>query len=238
MKIQNGQRWFTATDLAHHLSCKHLTELERQVAMGLLHKEHYHDSVIELLRELGDRHELAYLDFLQMEGRSVVAINQFGGQERVERTLEAMRQGADVITQAALERSPWRGRADFLLKVDRESNLGPWSYEVADTKLAQTTRAGTVLQLCLYTEIVADLQGVEPKSMYVVRPGEPFETDVLRVADYAAYYRMVKRRFEQDFREGPNPNSYPEPNPHCQVCDWWRHCNKIWRNDDHLKLRS
>jgi hypothetical protein len=70
--------------------------------------------------------------------------------------------------------------------------------------------------------------------MFVVRPGEPFETDVLRVADYAAYYRMVKRRFEQDFQKGLNPNSYPVPNPHCQVCDWWRSCNKIWRDDDHL----
>ena len=97
MRIYDGQLWFSATDLAHHLSCKHLTKLERQVAEGLLKKEHYHDPVIELLRELGERHERSYLEHLKQQGRSVVEIEQFGGQKSVDCTLEAMRRGADVI---------------------------------------------------------------------------------------------------------------------------------------------
>lgn len=52
-------------------------------------------------------------------------------------SLEAMRTGADVIVQAGLAEGRRRGLADLLLRVERPSSLGAWSYEVADTKLAQ-----------------------------------------------------------------------------------------------------
>jgi len=236
MKYENETLAFSATDLAHHLSCQHLTELERRFAEGDLTREHYHDPVLELLIELGERHEQAYLDFLKCQGKSVVEIKEFGGQESVQQTLDAMEQGVDVVAQASLVEPPWRGRADFLIKVDQPSQLGPWSYEVADTKLAQTTRAGTVLQLCLYTEIVLAIQGTQPATMYLVRPGDPFDVDVLRVSDFLAYYRMVKRQFKSHIAEGPYEDSYPQPNPHCQICSWWGSCNETWRGDDHLKF--
>jgi len=57
MKYENGQLAFSATDLAHHLSCQHLTELERRFAEGDLAREQFHDPVLELLIELGERHE-------------------------------------------------------------------------------------------------------------------------------------------------------------------------------------
>ncbi len=234
MKHENGKLAFSATDLAHHLSCQHLTELERRLAEGDLKRDHHHDPVLELLIELGERHEQAYLDFLKSQGKSVVEIKEFGGQQSVQETIEAMQEGVDVIAQASLVALPWRGRADFLIKVERPSELGAWSYEVADTKLAQTTRAGTVLQLCSYTDIVAALQGTLPARMYVVRPGEPFEVDTLRVSDFMAYYRMVKSHFESHIASGPHEASYPQPNPHCQICDWWGSCNDTWRGDDHL----
>jgi hypothetical protein len=40
-----------------------------------------------------------------------------------------------------------------MLRVDAPSALGGWSYQVADTKLARETRAGTILQLGLYSEL-------------------------------------------------------------------------------------
>ncbi len=54
-----------------------------------------------------------------------------------------MKSGAEYVAQAALANGQWGGRADFLMKTDQPSELGNWSYEVADTKLAQNTRAGT-----------------------------------------------------------------------------------------------
>jgi hypothetical protein len=92
----------------------------------------------------------------------------------------------------------WNGYADVLCKVAKSSKLGNWSYEVIDTKLAQETRAGTILQLCLYSEIVASIQGVNPEEMYVVSPGRNFERETFRVKEYEAYYRFVKSRLERE----------------------------------------
>jgi uncharacterized protein len=74
--------------------------------------------------------------------------------------------------QAELQNSHWFGRADVLLRVDTPSDLGNWSYEVADTKLARETRGGTILQLCLYTELVHELQGLSPSGCTSLRPAE------------------------------------------------------------------
>lgn len=55
-----------------------------------------------------------------------------------------MQSGADVICQAGLSDDTWSGWADFLKKVDTPGELGDWSYEAIDTKLAQDTKAGTI----------------------------------------------------------------------------------------------
>lgn len=90
--------------------------------------------------------------------------------------------GPDVIVQAALRTGDWAGRADVLLKVATPSDLGDWSYEVIDTKLARETKAGTVLQLCLYSHLLADVQGLIPEFMYVVPPWREFERERWRVS--------------------------------------------------------
>ena len=44
-----------------------------------------------------------------------------------------MRNGADIVYQATFSRDGWRGPADYLVRVDEPSELGPWSYEPLDT---------------------------------------------------------------------------------------------------------
>ncbi len=149
----------SATDLANHLSCAHLTELNRLVANGKLQKPYRNDPILEVLIERGIAHEKAFVDALRAEGRSVVEIEEFGGERSIDETRAAMRDGVDVIVQASLADGRWAGRPDLLIRVDTPSELGQWSYEVADTKLTQNTRAGTVLQLCLYSELLAKQQG-------------------------------------------------------------------------------
>ena len=236
MKKQDGQLLYAATDLANHLGCSHLTELERAVAEGRLKLEYHTDPTLDLLAELGQAHERAYLDSLRAAGKTIVQIKEFGGEASVKQTLDAMRRGVDVIAQAALVSPRWRGRADFLTKVPRPSKFGAWSFEARDAKLSHTTRATAVIQLCLYCEILADIQGTCPAEMYVVKPGDPFDIDRLRVVDFMAYFRLVQRRFESQISSGPHSDSYPQPNGHCEVCGWWPRCDQTWRVDDHLKL--
>jgi uncharacterized protein len=163
-----------ATDISNHLACRHLTQLDRAVAEGRLSAPAWRDPALELLQERGIAHERAYLAHLRAQGRKLVEPEGEDGRLPRERVLEAMRAGADGIVQAELGRGRWVGRADVLLRVERASDLGPWSYEVADAKLAQETRAGTLLQLCLYSELLAELQGRVPEKMHVEKPVPDF----------------------------------------------------------------
>src|SRR5262249_6869238 len=124
-----------------------------------------------------------------------------------------------------------------LMRVHKPSALGNWSYESIDTKLAVETRAGTVLQLSLYSDLLGQAQGTEPDLMYVVTPGSGFAPEAYRVADYAAYYRYAKRRLENAVAstDGAIP-TYRNPVERCEVCSWRTFCDARRRADDHLCL--
>lgn len=61
----------TPTQVADHLACSHLTQLERQRREGLLQIDFSPDPRLDALRERGRQHEQAYVETLRHEGRSV-----------------------------------------------------------------------------------------------------------------------------------------------------------------------
>lgn len=223
------------TDLSNFLSCRHLSTLDLCAARGELARPDRFDPVIEELRTRGLAHERAYLERLRAEGLTVVGATEtlddappFGA----EATLAAMREGVDVIYQATLEDDVWSGRVDFLRCVDVPSDLGTWSYQPYDTKLARETKAGTILQLCVYAYLLEKTQGVRPSSMHVVTPATDFEPTSYRVDDYGAYFRLLERSIDE-FVAKPG-ETYPEMVSHCDYCAWWSECEKRRRGDDHL----
>ena len=172
MRLPAGQIALSATDLANHLACRHLTWLELSRLNGLVTAPRWSDPGLQALEERGRAHELAYVDELRSRGLEVVTVPGTDERERAaERTRDAMARGIDVVYQAVLANGAWGGRADFLVRVGTASDLGGWSYEVHDTKLARETRGGSLLQLCLYSELVAHMQGRLPAHTHVVRPG-------------------------------------------------------------------
>ncbi|MGI8732796.1 MAG: TM0106 family RecB-like putative nuclease [Pyrinomonadaceae bacterium] len=247
---------FFATDIANFLACQHIAALNREEAEGQIRKIVYADPGAELLRKLGLDHEQKYLNELKARGPKVIEIpterpaETPGGKrtkvpwsEAAALTREAMVKGANAIYQATFVRhasggesvngDSWGGRADFLLRVDTPSGLGPWSYEVVETKLAKSTKARAIIQLCLYSELVAAIQGREPERMHVVLGGgaQPEEFSVQR---YLAYFRKIKRDFQAAL--AARPATYPEPVEHCDVCEWFSHCDEQRHADDHLSL--
>jgi len=226
---------FSATHIANFLACHHLLTLDQAEEAGEIEKPFFNDPGVDLLRELGLQHEQTYLRHLtESLTLKVVHIPTDGAwTDAVSRTTEAIRAGADAIYQATFQDGVWRGRADFLIRVDRPSELGDFSYEVVETKLARAAKVRAILQLCFYSELLAKIQGVPPGWMHVVLGGSTTPERFL-LSHYAAYFRKVKRDFEEATK---NPvSTYPEPVDLCDVCSWFPLCDKQRRDDDHLSL--
>lgn len=237
MKLLHNQLRLSATDLSNHLGCRHLTKLEVAAASGKLEPPSWQDPALELLMQRGLLHEEAYVQHLQDKGLEVVRLDPDAGvslSEAANATIEAMRAGPDVIVQATLHNGRWLGRADILRRVDAPSDLGTFSYEVYDTKLSRETRGGAILQLCLYSELVAEVQNRLPDCFHVVKPGMNFDPETYRVEEFLAYHRHLRAQLEGAVANGSN--TYPDPVPQCDICRWWRHCDKRRRDDDHLSL--
>ena len=51
-----------------------------------------------------------------------------------------------------------------------------------------TRKAGTILQLCVYSYLLETIQGTRPAHMHVVTPGTNFAAESYRTDDFGAYY--------------------------------------------------
>ena len=237
MQLRDDSILLSASDLVGHLNCRHLTGLDIEVARGTLPKPAFWDPLLQILWERGARHEQGYVEHLKAQGFDVTVIDGVGiDDDAVARTRAAMIEGHPIIVQGAFRLNGWVGRTDILRRVETPSDLGPWSYEVIDTKLARETKGGTVLQLCLYAELVASVQGLTPAYSYVVAPWSDYEPQVFRMDDYAAYYRRVRDGLARAVDEHGGSEIYPDPKTHCDICRWQDRCDQRRRADDHLSL--
>jgi len=248
VQLVDGSPVYSATDLVGFLACSHRLALERAALANLVKAPIRDDPTIDLIAKRGAAHEQRYLEDLRASGRRIEEIARDGSsatgaydlRAAAAETEAAMRGAADVVYQATFFDGRWRGHADFLLKVDRPSALGGWSYEVADTKLARHVTAGAILQICSYVEQLTRVQGRQPERLHVVLGGSERRTESFRVDDYMAYFRTVKGQFEAAVSAGepvyPVTASYPEPVEHCEVCRWAVDCIAQRRRDDDLSL--
>jgi predicted RecB family nuclease len=233
MQSVSGQLLLSPSDLNDYVECPHLTTLALQVARAQRPRPYLPDEEGELLRRKGAEHERAYLERLRAEGRAIEEIDlgedwDFEGAAR--RTAEAMRAGVEVISQATFVEGCWRGRADFLLKVERETRLGGWGYEPLDAKLARAEKPTYVLQLCFYADGIAAIQGVPSERMHVLLGIG--EQRTLRYDDFHAYYRRVRAGFEATIATPAATEPYPVE--HCGLCVFREVCDARWEAEDHL----
>jgi uncharacterized protein len=240
MHLHGSDFSLSATDLSNFLGCRHRTALDMALALGEREDTFVPDPLAEVLFQRGLAHEGAFVQSLREAGHEVLDLSDAEDLEaHLTYTLEAMRAGAEYIVQAALREGHWRGNPDVLVRVPKPSALGNWSYEVLDTKLARETRAGTILQLGLYSEMLAGVQGVRPEYFHVVTPDKSNPRHTYRLDDYAAYVRLVRRQMLETVALGHDAITaahYPEPVDHCDVCRWDRECDQKRREDDHLSL--
>jgi len=200
VQLIDGRAIYSATDLNNFLECRRLTGLSREVALDLREQPEDDDETRKLIARKGDEHERNYLERQQITyGGNLVAFNgrapnTFADlQAAEEATIEAMRRGVHLIYQATFFDGQFLGRADFLRRIPGPSNLGEWSYDVIDTKLALSTKAYFLIQICNYSEHLKRIQGVMPEHGYIVLGNG--EERRYRLNDYSAYYRHLKASF-------------------------------------------
>ena len=139
------------------------------------------------LAQLGEAHESRYVESLRAQGLRVVDLR--GSERRAVRGGARRRHARRDAERGRCRRaggSPGRalvGFADVLRRVERPSALGSFSYEAHDAKLARETKAGTILQLSVYSELLSEIQGIEPEHFRVVTP---LAIEPYRLADTAA----------------------------------------------------
>jgi len=230
MRVLDGRILLSASDLMRFTGCAHATTLDLAYLQGHgpTPREDSDDAL--LLQKQGDAHEAAHLERLKADGQSVVEIERSGLAKNAEATRAALAEGPDVVFQGAFISGNWGGWSDFLERVERPSALGPFSYEVADTKLKRRPHPKHVLQLVLYSDLLAEIQGEAPEYAHV-ELGDGTRT-TLRLADYAAYAREARGRLEA-FIADPI-ETRPAPCADCGLCRWGDHCAEVWKTEDSL----
>src|SRR5436853_513885 len=104
MRLRGDQLVVSPTDLANFLGCPHRTALERAEADGGPRRPKFDDPLLQTLFKRGADHEARYIESLRAEGREIVDIRPISDRAAgIAATMHAMRAGAEVIVQGALE---------------------------------------------------------------------------------------------------------------------------------------
>ena len=239
MRLSNdAELRLSPSDVNNFLACQHLPALDILRAQGKASPNKAPRPDAELVAEKGLLHERAFLESLRAEGREIVVIPEEGtsASERAALTEEAMRSGAAVVHQAGFREGGWRGYADFVMRVETPSDLGEFSYEAHDAKLAAHPKPYFIFQLVFYTEQIGRIQGRMPERMHLILGNQ--ERPSFRTTDFTAYTSRVRERYLEYLDElsaGAEP-PYPYPVEHCAWCEWWARCRDKRRTDDHLSL--
>ena len=105
-----------------------------------------------------------------------------------------------------LAHEDFAGYPDFLVRVESPSELGAWSYEPWDTKLARHPKPYFLVQLCCYAEMLERAQGVRPQWLRIVPGGPGREPAPFRTDDFFYYYGALKSAFlDQQRAFDPRP---------------------------------
>ncbi|WP_198266735.1 TM0106 family RecB-like putative nuclease, partial [sulfur-oxidizing endosymbiont of Gigantopelta aegis] len=202
------------------------------------------DPFMALLANKGYEHETQYLNKLKKDKNlSVIDIREQDESDPVSATLDAMQQGYDVIFQATLESKHnnllnakaylFKGHADYLKKVSIPSQLGDYSYEVWDAKLATHVKPYFIVQLCCYAQLLEQIQGIRPKNIVVILGNG--KTARLKTDDYYYYYQNIQYqflKFHQDF----DLNQMEDPANSREYGQWSDYAHHLLEERDHLSL--
>ena len=68
MRVRQGTATLSATDVANHLSCRHLTTLNLRLAKGEIAEPSWENPHLRVIQQRGLDHEKAYIESLRSKG--------------------------------------------------------------------------------------------------------------------------------------------------------------------------
>jgi len=239
MYKSNSDYVYSASDLIVYMSSPFASWMARlaldkpNLIEGI---EKDHDELMGLLAEKGNLHEELFLEQLKQDyGSDNVAEIEEDRKTAGLSTLNAMQVGYKVIFQAYLERDGFAGFADFLVRREGKSNLGDYYYEAWDTKLSKTTRPYFIVQLCCYSWMLEEIQGIRPEEAVVVLGDK--KHDRYRIAAYYSYFQSLKQQFLKiqaafvaDLSTMPDPALYSDHGV------WGSYAKELMQESDSLAL--
>ena len=209
MKLHNDNLIFSPSDLILFLESPFASWMEHfgLISPEALDLKDQDDAMMLMLQDKGAEHESSVLEGLKQQGLTIANIGLSSDKKAA--TIQAMKEGADVVFQACLSQDQFTGFADFLVRVPGSSQLGDYHYEIWDTKLSKSLQPYYTIQLCCYQEMIAAIQGRYSNDFVIILGDQTQQR--LRTQEFYYYYRSVKNAFLQlhekfDLENRPNPS--------------------------------
>ena len=158
----------------------------------------------------GERHERLLIKRFVEENKTVAKIGDFPENQKIEATLNAMKNKSEYIYQAALENSDMKGSADVLKRINQPSRLGDWSYIPIECKLSSKSKTTFIIQSCAYCDLLESIQGTRANNFELYLGGKNFER--FETKKYWNWYFSIKQRYKKfltDFNEEITPELMP-----------------------------
>ena len=148
----------------------------------------------KLWKKMGLKHQVKHFNILRKKYKKNISIPQdIKEKERFNLTIEAMKNGYDLIYHAFLIDENFRGESDFLIKTNeiKSDIFGDYSYEVYDTKISRNLRPSHINQIMAYSFMISKIQKKLPKKMYLI-DGNDYEHE-FKTSEYLSLsYCLLK----------------------------------------------
>lgn len=231
MYLESKQIVFSPSDLTQFMESPFASWMEH---FALIHPDlipptDESDELLNVLHDMGNQHESEELAALETKGLTIA--NLYKRSDSYQATIDAMKNGVDVIYQAHLELLPFRGYADFLIKVPGKSSFGDYCYEIWDTKLAKSVKAYFLVQLCCYAEMLGVMQQKSPEHITIILGNK--EQRRFRLNDYFYFYQNLKQKFLSEHLQF-EPTQCPDPALSRSWGRWSTYAESLLLKADHL----
>ena len=153
------------------------------------------DEMSRYLQEMGKKYEAKFGEILQAKNLDVCHLKGEISEKSYENTLLTLNKAHDFVSQVFLNSKKLYGVADYLMKVSSKSDLGNFSYEPVEIKLATFEKPSYILQSIAYCELLNNVLGRIPENFHLHLGGGKFKT--FKTKYFYDWYKNIEDKYER-----------------------------------------